>query len=238
MTPPTRDPSVRDARVIGALYLVLFVLGPLVFLGGKGAVFVPDDPAATVANIDALGTGYRHGLGIEAAIILIEVLLSGLLYAMFRRVDRGIAFAAGLARFGEAVIQGVNLLTSALVLGVLEASVTPTFASAQRDLLVQLFQQANGTMVLVWGLFFGLHVILLGWLVFRSSFLPRWLGVLLLIAGAGYLAQSLGVLLVPSWAAWLDTLVIITAVPGELCFTLWLLVKGVRSPATATAPSP
>lgn len=217
----------RHARLVGALYVLLFVLGPMVFLGGKGAVFVGGDAAATAANVQEMGQGYRLGMGIEAVIVLIEVLLSGLLYVMFRGVNVAVSLAAALARFGEAALQAANLLTSALVLGVAGGALT-AFSPAQRDQLLHLFQQANGTMVLVWGLLFGFHVLLLAWLVYRSTFLPRWLGVLLFVAGAGYLLQSFGVLLVPAWAPLLDVVVIATAVPGELAFTVWLLVKGVR----------
>lgn len=223
----------RYARVVGLLYVALFILGPMVFLGGKGGVFVADDPAATAANVRAMGDSYRLGMGIEAIIFLIEVLLSGILYVMFRGVNAAVSFAAALARFGEAVLQAGNLLTSALVLGAVSGGALAAFSDDQRNGLLQLFQQANGTMILVWGLLFGFHVVLLAWLVYRSGFLPRWLGALLFLAGGGYLAQSFGALLVPAWAPVLDTVVIVTAVPGELAFTLWLLFKGVRLPAPA-----
>jgi hypothetical protein len=221
----------RYARIIGGLYVVLFILGPMVFLNGKGAVFVFGDPQATADNVRGMGDAYRWGMGIEAVIFLVEVLLSGLLYVLFREVHRSIAFGAALARFGEAVIQGANLVTSALVLGVVTGgSALAALPAAQQDALLYLFQQANGAMVLVWGLFFGLHVVLLSWLVYRSGFLPRWLGVLLMLAGLGYLTQSFGALLVPSAAPMLDVVVVIAAVPGELAFTLWMLVKGVSDP--------
>jgi hypothetical protein len=218
----------RHARTIGVLYVALFVLGPMVFLGGKGAVLVAGDPTATAANVRAMGTGYRLGMGIEAVIFLIEVVLAGLLYVLFRPVQPALALAASLARFGEAAVQRANLLTSALVVGVAAGGgVLASFSPAQRDALLYLFQNANGMMILVWGLFFGLHVALLAWLVYASGFLPRWLGVMLAFAGAGYLAQSFGVLLVPGAATALDTVVIVAAVPGELAFTLWLLIRGV-----------
>lgn len=224
-----RKPDVqRHARAIGVLYVMLFALGPLVFLGGKGAVLVVDDVSATASNVRALGEGYRHGMGIEVLIALIEVVLSGLLYMIFRPVQRAIALAAVLARFGEAVLQGANLMTSALVLSVIgrEAELAST-RPVVRDTMVYALQHANGVMVLVWGLFFGLHVVLLAWLVYASEFLPRWLGGLLFLAGAGYFLQGFGVLLFPSVASTLDILVVVLAVPGELAFTLWMLFKGV-----------
>lgn len=237
MTSPTAPAphTGRDARIIGALYVVLFVLGPMVFLNGKGAVLVLGDPSATADRVRAMGEAYRWGMGIEAVIILIEVLLSGLLYVMFRGVHRTVAFAAALARFGEATIQGANLLTSALVLGVVfGGTAVAALSGSQQDILIYLFQQANSQMILVWGLFFGLHVLLLSWLVYWSGFLPRWIGVLLMGSGAGYLAQSLGVLLIPAAASLLDVVVIVLAVPGELAFTLWLLIKGVQVPRMST----
>jgi hypothetical protein len=222
----------RHARLVGLLYIVLFVLGPMVFLFGKGGVLVADDPAATAVNVRALGDGYRLGMGIEAVIFLIEVVLAAILYVIFRPVQGALALAAALARFAEAVVQGANLMTSAFVLTVAGGGVAlASFSPEQRDALLYLFQHANGVMVLVWGLFFGLHVVLLGWLTYLSGFLPRWLGVLLLLAGAGYLLQSFGALLLPEAAPALDTLVVVLAVPGELAFTLWMLIKGVDLPA-------
>jgi hypothetical protein len=176
-----------------------------------------------------MGGAYRTGMAIEAVIFLIEVVLAGLLYVIFRPVHHAIALSASLARFGEAIVQGANLLTSALVLGVAgTGTAMAAFSPQQRDALLYLFQEANGAMVLVWGLFFGLHVVLLGWLVFASGFLPRWLGVLVLIAGLGYLVQSFGVLMTPGAADTLDMVVLLAAVPGELALTLWLLIKGVN----------
>jgi Domain of unknown function (DUF4386) len=90
-----------------------------------------------------------------------------------------------------------------------------------------VFLGANAFVVLVWGVFFGFHLVLLGYLVGASGFLPRWLGALLVIAGTGYLAQSCGTMLWPSATEALGALVVVMAVPGELAFTLWLLIKGV-----------
>ena len=83
-------------------------------------------------------------------------------------------------------------------------------------------------MTLVWGFFFGLHLLLLGYLVYKSAYFPPILGVLLALASLGYILQSYGAFLVPQYDAILDTVVLVLAVPGELAFTLWLLIKGVK----------
>ena len=216
------------ARVAGALYVVLFVLGPFVFLFGKAAALVPGDPAASAANVLALGLQFRTGLAIEAAIFLIEIVLAALLYVMFRPVQHALSLAAAFARLGEAVVQGVNMLTSGLVLLVVGGGgALAAFSPAQLHTLGLLFLEANAFVVLVWGIFFGFHLLLLGYLVGASRFLPRWLGVLLAIAGAGYLVQSLGTIVWPSAKESLDVAVVVMAIPGELAFTFWLLVRGV-----------
>jgi hypothetical protein len=100
------------------------------------------------------------------------------------------------------------------------------FSTAQLDALTQLFLSANHLMVLVWGIFFGFHVLLLSYLVYASGFFPRFLGVLLTVAAVGYLAQSFGSMLWPQHTTMLADAVVILAVPGELAFTFWLLIKG------------
>jgi hypothetical protein len=75
-------------------------------------------------------------------------------------------------------------------------------------------------------LIFGFHLLLLGYLVYKSGFWPRILGILLVIGSLGYLAQSYGHILWPQYDDILSTVVLV-AVPAELAFTVWLLWKGV-----------
>jgi hypothetical protein len=225
---PTIDIATH-ARVAGVLYVVLFILGPFVFLFGKAAALVPGDPAASASNVLALGAQFRAGFLIEAVIFLVEIVLAAILYVIFRPVHQALSLAAAFARVGEAIVQGVNLLTSALVLLVLGGTgALSAFSTAQLEALGLVFLEANAFVVLVWGIFFGFHLLLLGYLVGVSGFLPRWLGVLLVLAGAGYLAQSFGTIMWPAAKDTLDAVVVAMAVPGELAFTLWLLIKGVN----------
>jgi hypothetical protein len=83
-------------------------------------------------------------------------------------------------------------------------------------------------MIIIWGLLFGFHLLLLGYLVYNSGFLPRTLGILLIIGAFGYLAQSYGYILAPQYDDLLSTVVIVLSIPGELAFTVWLLWKGVN----------
>ena len=99
--------------------------------------------------------------------------------------------------------------------------------SSTRKALALLFQDANNYVILIWGLFFALHLVLLGWLVYKSGFFPKIPGILLALAGIGYFAQSFGVMVAPNLSDTLETVVVVLAIPGELVFALWLLIKGV-----------
>jgi hypothetical protein len=94
-----------------------------------------------------------------------------------------------------------------------------------------VFLDANGFMDLVWGLFFALHLVLLGWLVYKSGFCPKLIGILLLLAGGGYFAETFGLFLNPDLGGTLETLVVVLAVPGELVFALWLVTKRINEDA-------
>jgi hypothetical protein len=85
----------------------------------------------------------------------------------------------------------------------------------------------NAFVIIIWGVLFGFHLLLLGYLVYRSGFWPRLLGILLIVGGIGYLLQSYGHFLAPQFDDILATVVIVLSVPGELAFTVWLLWKGV-----------
>jgi hypothetical protein len=216
------------ARLAGMLYLVIFVVAPFAFLIVPETIVVDGDAATTAANvIDSEGL-FRAGMVAETIIIAAEIVLAGLLYGLLRPVSRPLSLAAAFARFGEAMMQAVNLFTSATVLLVLGGTgYLAVFEPEELDALATLFVEANAFGVMLWGLLFGFHLALLGYLVHRSGFWPRLLGVLLMVASLGYLAQSYGHIVSPDQDAFFAVLVVILAVPGELGFTIWLLWKGI-----------
>ena len=220
------------ARTVGVLYLILFVLGPFAFLMGKSELFGSVDAAASFTHFVENESSIRMGMTAEALVVVIEIVASAILYVLFREVSRHLSLAAMLARFGQAVVQGVNLVWGFLALTLAGgAGYLAAFDGEQLDGLTQLFLDTNGFMIHVWGIFFGVHLALLGWLVLQSGFMPRWLGWLLGLASVGYLAESFGAIVAPGSADVLATLVLVLAIPGELAFTGWLLWKGIDEEA-------
>jgi hypothetical protein len=139
------------------------------------------------------------------------------------------SLAASLARAGEGFVMAAsNVFTGIMTLvAVGGAGYLAAFSTEQRDALSLMFQEANDYVVLVWGFFFALHLVLLGLLVYRSGFFPRLIGVLLALAGLGYFAQSYGSFVAPGLSDVLSTVVLVLAIPGELVFAVWLLIKGI-----------
>jgi hypothetical protein len=150
------------------------------------------------------------------------------------------------ARLAQATILGLNLLNMYTGLQLLTSpEYAAAFDAAQVESLAFVFLRAQSFGYELGLVFFALHLFALGYLVYRSGFLPRFLGVLLVVSGLGYFANSLAVFLVPDLTDVMATAVIIAALIGELPLTLWLLIKGVnadrwqdRSMSTTTVAAP
>ena len=218
----------KTARIAGVLYLAIFVIYPLA-ASVRSMLVVPGDAAATAQNVAANQSLFRWGMAGESVIFLIEIVMAGFLYVLLRPVSRSLSLASALARASEGIVMAAtNLFTSILTLFVIgNTGYLAVFEQEQQDALALLFQDANNYVILIWGLFFALHLVLLGWLVYRSGFFPKIPGILLVLAGIGYFAQSFGVMVAPGLSDVLETVVLVLATPGELVFALWLLIKGV-----------
>lgn len=226
----------RLTRMAGILYLGIFVIYPLAATV-RSVLVVPGDASVTAQNIADSETLFRWGIAGEATVFLIEIALAAVLYVLLRPVSRSMSLAASLARVAEGVVMAAgNLFTSILTLvAVGGAGYLAVFERGQQDALALLFQEANDYVVLIWGFFFALSLVLTGWLVYRSGFFPKIPGLLLIVAGIGYFAQSYGTIVAPGLTDVLATVVLVLAVPGELVFALWLLIKGVDEDAWQAA---
>lgn len=217
----------RTARITGALYLAIFALGPFVYFYVPGELF-DDDAATTAAQISANTGLLKAGMLAEIVIIGIEIALAGLLWQLFRPVSGALALSSSLARVGEAFIQTVNVLIAGAVLIVVARGGLSGLEEADRSEVVGLLVDSTQFGVMVWGLLFGFHLLLLGVLVRRSGLMPGWIGSLLVLAGVGYLMQSSGHIVDPDLDALFENLVVMLSVPGELAFAAYLVIRGIR----------
>jgi hypothetical protein len=217
------------ARIAGLLVLVLVVLGPFSQLYVPSTLIVPGDATATADNIRASGWVLRLGIVSDSLIFLIEIVVTVLLYVLLRPVSRTLSLVLAFARLAMAVIQGINLLPYFTALLLLSgAGYLRVFEPDQLDALALLFLNAHQYVVYIWEIFLGLHLFVLAYLIFKSGYFPRILGVLMVLPSLGYLTHGYGSFLFPNYEEIFSGVVGVGAVIGELPFFLWLLIKGVN----------
>lgn len=223
------EASTRDlSRIGGILYLFIIVAALFGELVARGRLIVPGDAVATASNILASETLFRIGLAGELLTCLCDIALAAILYVLFRPVSRNLALLAAfnrLAFVGVYAVAKLFLVAALLILG--GADYLNAFDPPQLHAMAYLSIRLHGYGYGMSLIFFGVHCVLLGYLIYRSGYVPRLLGTLLVIGGAGYLAHSFALILAPALAAQLFPWIILPAVPAELGLCLWLIAKGV-----------
>ena len=215
------------ARITGVLILIVAVIAPFSMLYLPSTLIVPGDATTTANNIMASESLFRLGIVSDAVVFLIEIALSVLLYLLIKPVSKTLSLVVAFSRLAMTIIQGINLLNSFFALLLLSgAGYLTAFEPAQLNALVLLFLNAHQSVVLIWGLSFGLHLFVLGYLVYKSGYIPKIVGVLLVVASLCYLTQSFGKILLPNYEE-IFTLVGTLSIV-EIALPLWLLIKGVN----------
>jgi hypothetical protein len=230
----TRNPG----RVAGLWYLLLVLGGPLRLIYIPSKLFVHGNATATASNIAAHEWLFRFGIvsDLFGAVILIFLTLA--LYRLFKGVDQNLAVLVVI--FGgvmPALLYFVGVVYDAAALMVVRgADFLSVFDKPQRDALAMLFLRLGDHQYTAAESLWGLWLLPLGLLVYRSRFLPRFLGVWLVINGFAYVILSLTGVLLPQYHG----KVFIISQPaflGELALMLWLVIKGAKPPAPAAAAS-
>jgi hypothetical protein len=232
-TPPTQwfpEASPRTlARTVGSLYLVVIFGGIFAVGYVPTALIVSGDAATTTRNILAHQTLYRLSLVVHIIILLCNVPLAAIFYDLFRVVSRRVSMLVAFFTLVGTAIEAATLQSQFVPLLLLEGDRSlSAFSTAQLQAqsYASLQMQPIGfNMSLV---FFGCYCLAIGYLIHKSSFLPRLLGVMLLIGGACYLTYSLASFLAPDFAALLVPYIQIPSGIAELCLALWLTISGVN----------
>jgi len=225
------QPLQRTARVAGVLYLVVIVCAGFAEGYVRTGLVVPGDAAATAENIASSAWLYRVGFASDLVAFLSDVAISVLLYVLLRPVSKTVSLLAAAFRLiAHPAIASVNLLNHFMALLLASEGAGGTGLDAEQvQALATLFIEAHGIGYLIGGAFFGVHLLLLGYLIYRAAYLPQLLGVLLTLAAAGYLVESFGTFLLPRYEAVYVWIVAVPAAVAEVSLALWLVIKGIRT---------
>jgi hypothetical protein len=222
------DPQA--ARMAGALYLLIALFGGF-SIGYVPMQIVADDAATTSANLlDNQGL-FKLGVFADSAVILFELAITALIYHLFYQIGPKMATVALIARAGMITVMGINILL--WIMPSILLTKPSGLETAQLYAFVQFCVDGHSMGVFVWQLFFGVHLLALGWLVLQSQVVPHLLGRGLFVGAFGYLIEGF-VNLTFLDLALLDYtiigLLIIVSI-SEISFGLWLLVRGGRASA-------
>ncbi len=228
------DMSLRKAALIAGLgYLIVFVIGVPATLW-EGLV-VQGDVAATASNFIANDLLLRISIVSWLVVLVADVVVAWALYIFLKPVNKSLSLLAAWFRLVFVAIFGVSLLNLFMVLQLSSGSdYLSVFGVGQLQAHMMLFLGAFDYGVEISWVFFGLHIFIIGYLIFKSRYIPRIFGILLIVASIGYQINSFANILLPNVANYETTLFIVTvAVPAiisELSLTLWLLLRGRKIP--------
>lgn len=215
------------ARIGGFLYLMIIIAGALGEIFIRGKLIVSGNAMATANNIMASQSLWRIGITGDLMVHVFDVPVMLAFYVLLKPVNRNLALLAvlfNLIQSAVLVANKLNLLMPLFLLG--NTDYLKAFDSNQLYALTYLFVKAHESGFGIGLIFFGFECLVLGYLIFRSGYFPRTLGVLMAIAGLSYLTNSFTLFLAPAYAGKVFP-VLVLALIGELSLCLWLVVKGV-----------
>jgi hypothetical protein len=221
------------ARVAGFGLLLMAILAMFSNFSVLEGLIIPDDAAKTASNILANEMLFRSGLISFVIVLILDVLVAWALYILLKPVNKNLAMLAACFRLVYTAIFGIALSNFLSVLPLLSgAKYLTVFTKDQLHAQVMLLIDAFNNGWLIGLVFFGCHLLVVGYLIIKSGgYLPRIIGIFLILASAGYVIDSMAHFLLPNYTDYKTIFLLIVAVPGvigELSLAFWLLIKGVK----------
>lgn len=224
-TPGVADITLRKAALIAGFGLLIMTIAAIFAEFARTSLIVVGDATTTANNIMTKEMLFRFGIFGYIIVIVLDVVVAWALYVFLKQVNKSLSLLAGWFRIVYATIFAVSLFNLVTVLGLLNSSdYLKVFEIGELHTQVMLSLNAFNNGWNIGFVFFGLHLGLLGYLVLKSNYTPKYLGILLIIAGLGYLIDSLGKILIHDYNLTIGMFTFI----GELLLMFWLLIKGAK----------
>jgi hypothetical protein len=218
----------KTARLAGLLYLILVITGVYGIMYIPSQIIVAGDSVSTAKNMISNELLFRTGILNDIISNTIFLFLVLVLYRLFKQVNENQAklmFALVLVQIPCVFMMEAFNITSLMIL---KGEILKTFDLSQRQDLAMLFLKINDYGILPLEMFWGLWLLPFGLLVYKSGFIPRIFGILLVIAGIAYMIDSTIAMLVPNYSVFVNKPTLLLVAIGEISITLWLLIKGVK----------
>jgi len=224
------EPNKKIARIAGALYLLNGIFSGFAFGYVVAKIYVAGNPAATAANVAANSGLARIGVVCDLLQATIWIFLALALYILLKHVSQNAArVMVILVAVGAAIVCLNDVFQFESVLVATHSYYTTTLGTAGSSALVLLLLEMHHYGFLIAQIFFGLWLVPLGYLAYKSAMFPKWLGILLVVGGVCYLVGLLAVFLSPDYGEKINVLVTIPSAIAEISMVLYLLIIGVRT---------
>ena len=219
----------RYARTGGALYLAIIVLGAFAEGYVANTLIVSGDAATTAHNIMASPRLWHLSVAGDLIVVLCAVPLLWIEYLLLRPVSKHLVLLAVLFNLVSLAVEAISKLFLLVVMPTLgSADYLKAFDPHQLQILANLALNSHDIAFNLALIFFGFTCLVNGYLIFRSGYLPKFVGVLMQLAGLSYLTACFAALLAPAFADLISPAILLPPLIGESSFCLWLLVKGVN----------
>jgi Domain of unknown function (DUF4386) len=225
----------RLARIAGLLYLIVGIFGGFAIAFVAAKVYAPGDAATTAGNVLANAGLVRMGVIADLLQATVFVFLAMVLYVLLKDVNKNVARAMVILVAIATTLMCINeVFRFAAVLVATDGSYVAAFGAAGAHALVLLLLDMHHYGFLIAQIFFGLWLVPLGYLAYRSGMFPKALGVVLIVGGVAYLVDMLAASLVPDVGKQIRDFLAIPPTIAEIGMLGYLLVKGVKVPAQGT----
>ena len=225
-TPGSRFATARTA---GLLYVIIIASGLFAEVGVRSRLIESGDPGTTAQNIIDSPMLFRAGLAADIVMFIADVAIAVVLYQLLRPLSQTLSLLAAAFRMTQTAVIGLNLLNMLQAVRIIDdADYLGAFGPSQTDTLALLSLDAHKYGYILGLAFFGTSTLIVSYLALASRQMPRPLGVLLGLAGAGYLIDTFSFFLIPGYDGSASPIVLAPALVAEIWFALWLLTKGSR----------
>nr|WP_293300733.1 DUF4386 domain-containing protein [Allomuricauda sp.] len=218
-----RKQSIKTARITGVWYLMMAISGILGFMVFHSEIFVSGNPEQTLTNLVELKSTARIRLLLEFAIVISQALTAVWFYKLFKDNYEWEAWTLGIWGMVNAVAIMISAISIASAIGVANSDIS---TMGDKILLIQVFQNIISNAWGIGGLFFGLWLFPMGYIVIKSKRMPVWLGRVIVLGGIGYLIST--VIRYAGIDFSFNRFLILPATIGEFWMIGYLLIFGIR----------
>lgn len=214
---------IKTARITGLWYLIMAITGILGFMVYHSQIFVSGNPEQTLTNLVALESTARIRLVLEFAIVILQALTAVWFYKLFKDNYEWEAWTLGIWGIVNALAIMISAISIASAIGIANSDIS---ALEDKVLLIQAFQNIISNSWGIGGLFFGLWLFPMGYIVIKSKRMPVWLGRVIILGGIGYVTSTF--IRYAGIDFSLNKYLMLPATIGEFWMIGYLLIFGIR----------